>query len=272
MADGAAPGPALVVSPLDAVRWAIHYPQVARPPADALAADPVLRTAVSLAEAGRFRAALDTLGDGGPPAFRAALLLGLGRADEARGVLSAVTPEAGVAAVRAVIQVARNDAAALATARAAVQSDPGSAPARLALSYALQADRQVPAALAAAESATALRPDDPVAWARRAELELALSRLAAGRESARRALALNPAVPRARALAAFAELLAGRTEAAAEAFDALLADDGSEPLAHLGRALAHLRQGEVAAGRQELEVAVLLDPLRRIDAGGYLAT
>ncbi|HNE17357.1 MAG TPA: FecR domain-containing protein, partial [Rhodocyclaceae bacterium] len=260
VADGAAPGPALVVSPLDAVRWAIHYPQVARPPADALAADPVLRTAVSLAEAGRFRAALDTLGDGGPPAFRAALFLGLGRADEARGVLSAATPEAGVAAVRAVIQVARNDAEALATARDAVRSDPASAPARLALSYALQADRQVPAALAAAESATALRPDDPVAWARRAELELALSRLAAGRESARRALALNPAVPRARALAAFAELLAGRTEAAAEAFDALLADDGSEPLAHLGRALAHLRQGEVAAGRQELEVAVLLDP------------
>ena len=260
VADGAAPGPALVVSPLDAVRWAIHYPQVVRPPADALAADPVLRTAVSLAEAGRFRAALDTLGDGGPPAFRAALFLGLGRADEARGVLSAATPEAGVAAVRAVIQVARNDAEALATARDAVRSDPASAPARLALSYALQADRQVPAALAAAESATALRPDDPVAWARRAELELALSRLAAGRESARRALALNPAVPRARALAAFAELLAGRTDAAAGAFDALLADDGSEPLAHLGRALAHLRQGEVAAGRQELEVAVLLDP------------
>ncbi|MDS4076950.1 MAG: FecR domain-containing protein [Candidatus Accumulibacter sp.] len=263
---GGSLGQALPVAPLNAVRWAIHYPQVLRPTDQSLASlSAEQRRAASrsmdLAAAGQLRSAFEAL-DGGPQlaAFRASLLLGLGRVDAAEALLDAQNADASVLAVRTMIQVARNDDAALATARSAVGNDPQSATAQLALSYALQGARQLAAAQAAARHATELAPDHPIAWARRAELELALAQVDAGEESARRALALAPDTPRAQAMAAFALLLKGQIDAAAAAFDKALAGNGTDPLAHFGRGLTHVRRGELAAGRRDIEIAVLLDP------------
>ncbi|MDD3352350.1 hypothetical protein, partial [Zoogloea sp.] len=64
--------------------------------------------------------------------------------------------------------------------------DPASPAARLALSYAQQATRDLPAALESAREATRLADDNALAWARRAELELATADAAAGAASARK--------------------------------------------------------------------------------------
>lgn len=271
---GSAPG-RVTIRPLDAVAWAIHYPAVLRLSDAELAAWPdAVRTPLAAArrdaDRGRFREAFDTLAalpeagtQPGLAALKAGALLGLGQVDEARALIARFAPDASasLAAVEAVVLVARNDStAAEAAARRAVSLDASSPAARLALSYALQSARQLPAALAAAEQATRLDATDPLAWARRAELELSLGNSEAGGDSARRAVALSPDTPRARAMAAFARLIAGETDDAATDFQSALDSNDAEPLAHFGLGLALLRQGHTDAGRREVEIAALLDP------------
>lgn len=278
---GGAIGPSLSVKPLNDVRWAIHYPQILRPTEKQLADLPVeqrrvVEKSIRLATAGQFRNALEAMdGVSSLVAFRASLLLGLGRVDQAEALLDTLNESAVERSVRAVIQAARNADSALHTAQSAVNADPDSAAAHLALSYAWQGKRQLSQSLAAAEQATHLAPDHPLAWARRAELELALARVTAGAESARHALALAPDTPRAQAMAAFARLLMGQVEAAIAEFEAALSLNGAEPLAHFGLGLAYVRQGDFVAGRREIEIAVLLDPsnaeLRSYLGRSYLA-
>lgn len=269
---GNAPG-SIVVRPLDAVAWAIHYPQVARLGAGELSRQPEalrqkLETAQREADRGHFLAALDTLGptpasDPAVAALKTGILLGLGRVDEATALLDAQAEHQhpSLAAIASIVHVARNEnTRADAAARRALALDEASVSAQLALSYALQATRRLPEALAAAERATLLAPNDPVAWARRAELELSLGHAAAGGEAARRVLTLDPETQRARALAAFARLLRGETEAARADFAAALDTDDSDPLTHFGLGLALMRLGDTDGGRREVEIAALLDP------------
>lgn len=267
-----APG-SITVRPLDAVAWAIHYPQVARIGSRELSHHPEalrqkLETAQREADRGHFLAALDALGqtpttDPTVAALKAGILLGLGRVDEATALLSSHSQQShpSLAATSAIVHVARNEnAQAEAAARQAVALDETSVAAQLALSYVLQATRHLPEARAVAEHATLLAPNDPVAWARRAELELNLGNATAGGEAARRVLSLDPDTQRARALAAFARLLRSETEAARGEFLAALETDDSDPLTHFGLGLALMRLGDTEGGRREVEIAALLDP------------
>lgn len=271
---GAAPAP-IAVAPLDAVRWAIHYPQIVWLGEDALATLPRSQAAAvedaQRAMAGaRYADALATLerapDDTADPriqTLRASLLLALGRIDQAQARIDLLADAADATAValEAVIRVARNDGdGALAAARRAIDLDAGSAATQLALSYALQARRNPQGALAAASAATRLAPAHPFAWARRAELALSLAQREQGRAAAAEALAHAPALPRARALLGFAQLLDGETARAGESFAAAIAADATDPLARFGSGLAHVRRGELAAGRAAIEIAVLLDP------------
>lgn len=276
---GAAPA-AIVIRPLDAVRWAIHYPQIAwldegqlaRLPADVAK---VVADAQRALSSGRHAEALAML-EALPPAsvsapveaLRVGTMLALGRVDAARERLArsagndgAGNEDATLVALDVVILVARNEGeAARSAAQRAVQRAPDSAAARLALSYALQSRFELEGALEAAQTATRLAPDNPFAWARRAELELGLARLERGRQSAMRALELADMLPRARALVGFAQLLGGESDAARTSFDAAIAADSADPLACFGRGLAYARAGELQEARRSIELAVLLDP------------
>lgn len=269
---GAPPG-TIAVRPLYAVRWAIHYPlivwfdEAARTalPAPWAAAVGRAQDAMRASRYAEALVALDTPRNDALPAqiaaLRASILLALGRVDAAREHLDGLDrSDPSVLAVDAIIRSAANDPGAWAQAHQAADADPAAAPAQLALSYALQARRQVVEALAAAQAATRLAPGNPYAWARRAELELSLARSEEGRSSAHEALALAPALARARALLGFADLLGGRTDAARESFDEAVAADAADPLGHFGKGLAHVRAGDFGAGRREMEIAVLLDP------------
>lgn len=269
---GEAPRPYVLVRPRDAVQWALHYPPIltlAEPTASEPAA---LAEARRLAGAGNVAAALDAL-DRAPQAERdarvqlqrAALLLSVGRVEEARVAIdraSTLDPQAGTAhALRSVIDVAQNrKAEALENARKAVELSPDAGAPRIALSYAQQANFQLEAARDTLLEATARRPDDALAWARLAELWLMLGYRDRAREAAARAASLAPDDARVATVRGFADLAEFRTEDARAAFARAIAMAPADPLPRLGHGLARIRKGALEEGRRDLEAAVGLDP------------
>lgn len=275
-AQGQAPT-ALTLRPLDAVQWALYFPQIASIPSDAVAALPeAAQSSARQAAQGQYSEALSSWPAefNALPAQRAGWLLGVGRVSEAEALLKG-DESAAALAVGALIQVVRNQTKeALATAQRAIAADSHSAAAHLALSYARQSLRDLPGALGAVQQAVQLEPTHTLAWARLAELQLSGGQLRDGEASAQRALALNPQNPRATTLLGFAQLLRGQTAQAQASLQQAQALAPSDPLPHLGLGLALLRQGQAAQGRRELEIAVMLDPgdaeLRSLLARAYM--
>jgi tetratricopeptide (TPR) repeat protein len=273
---GEAPRPEIVVRPRDAVAWALYYPPIYAVLAgrDALPPDlpPPLRTAALEAADNRYAEALDIL-DEVPPAardarywaFRAGLLLNVGRVEEAEDAIGRaleLEPDAGDAlAQRAIIEIVRNQPdAALASARRAVELSPDSAAARIALSYALQANFELEEAWRVLREAADTFPEDALVWARLAELELARGYLDRALEAAERAATLAPGLGRTQMVLGFAHLARIDPAEARAAFARAIELEPANPLSRLGLGLARIRQSELAAGRHEIEIAAALDP------------
>ncbi|WP_046112880.1 TonB-dependent receptor domain-containing protein [Aquincola tertiaricarbonis] len=266
---GAAPRKSLVLRPRDAVQWAVHYPTVQpRVGADL----PAVRQAAALAAEGRVAEAVASL-DARPAqertgAFRlqrAALLLQVGRADQALPELTSIAAgdpaHAEALALQAIVALVRNDTAgALALAEAAVAADPRATAALLALSYVQQSRFDLDAATVHARAAVAQEPGHALAWARVAELALQAGDQASAREAAERAVQHDPALARAHSVLGFSLLAAFDTAAARQSFQRAIRLDQGDPLPRMGQGLALIREGQLEAGRQSLELAVALDP------------
>lgn len=265
---GQAPQPFLIARPRDAAQWSLFYPPIfSAPPGDA----PDLGDAQRLAAGGDIAgalAALDQAPGGGSGAaaqtYRAALLLQVGRADEARTAIDAALaadPNAADAlALRAVIGVVQNEReAALADARKAVELAPTSAAAKTALSYAQQATFDIEGARATMEQAVAEQPEDALAWARLSELWLMAGYRDRSREAANRAAELSPDLERVQTVRGFADLVEFRTRTATESFQRAIALNPSDPLPRFGLGLAQIREGSLEQGRANIELAVGLD-------------
>ena len=251
---GAAPSTRLVAKPTDAVQWALYYP-------------PLLVSPDGDQDAAAAIAALDTVPESERDApyhiRRAAWLLNAGRQDEAQAALDAALgqdPGAGLAhALRAVIHVVRNERTqALAAGQKAVATS-DTAAARIALSYAQQADFRIEAARDALLAAVEKHPDDALAWARLSELWLMLGDKAKSRAAADKAAALAPDLARTRTVQGFAALSEHRDKEARKSFQRAIELAPADPLAHLGLGLSQIAGGELESGRAELEVAVALD-------------
>jgi len=273
---GKAPQPQIVVRPRDAVQWALYYPPVvsvvggraARVPADV---PPSLRETLEAARRGDTVAAFRAL-DRVPEAerglqfhlYRAALLLNVGRADEARGDIDqalARDPKASLGyALRSVISVAQNKGAeALADGQRAVELAPDSAAAHIALSYAQQAHFQLEQARDTLLRAVETEPENPLAWARLAELHASFGEFDKALKAAEKAVALEPDLSRTQTVLGFAYLTQAKTAQAKQAFEKAMALDQADPLPRLGLGLAKIREGDLHEGRQEIEVATGLD-------------
>ena len=268
----------IVVRPTDAVAWALYYPPVLDlrpedfPDRPGETWPPLIRRSIEEAGRGDLAAALATaasIPDAVPEprvfTHRAALLLAVGRVDEALlDIERALTlaPQLGEAlALRSVVAVAKNDrAAARALAEQAVQSDPGSAAAHLALSYAQQAAFDLQGALASVQQAAQLQPGNALARARLAELWLSLGNLDRSQEAAIEAARLDPGLARAQTVLGFAALTQIRRREAAEAFERAIDLDPAAPLPRLGLGLTRIRGGDLDEGQRDLEIAVSLDP------------
>ncbi len=247
------------IRPRDAVRWALYYEPLI--PTDSLEA---LEQVPARARDARFHLR------------RASVLLGAGQVDEAsRDIEMArkLDPQNGEAdGFDAIIGVAQNDnERAMNAARRAVDLSPNSLPARLALSYALQATFELEAAR---DELLGVVPADPggdrrehaLALSRLAELWLSLGYPDRALATARRAAAVGPEVARAQTVLGFTALARMDTAAAKTAFEQAIARQSNDPLAHLGLGLAKIRDGNLTEGRQDLETAAALnagDPIIR---------
>jgi tetratricopeptide (TPR) repeat protein len=262
---GTAPSKITVAHPFDAVRWALYYPPVITlsPAARSALAQPLARY-----RSGDVAGALHLLEevplaqrDAEFRVFTASLLLRVGRVGEAEALLRKTSESADTLALRTIIALAQGEnAAALALARRALEIDPQSAPAQVALSYALQAHFELEAARAAAQRATELAPETALTRARLSELQLAVSQVRAAVASAQRAVALDPGESRAYTALGFAYLLQYRARDAQASFERAITLDDADPLPRLGLGLAQIRRGALQDGRRQIEIAVSLDP------------
>jgi tetratricopeptide (TPR) repeat protein len=275
-ARNSAPRKEVVVRPRDAVQWALYFPTLfdyrlgvgmAGAPGEA-----ALRESAERYRKGKLAdaiAALENAPEGlGNPRFliyRAGLLLLVGRLDEAKPDIQralALDPRNSDAySIQTVVAVVENDKdLALSLANKAVELDPASPTARIALSYALQAHFKIEPARASVQKAVDLDPQNALAWARLAELEMSAGNLDRALDAAKHAAALNPELAKTQSVLGFAYLARIDTQAAKAAFEKAIEFDNADPLPRLGLGLAKIREGDLEAGRQEIEIATSLDP------------
>ena len=198
-------------------------------------------------------------------AYRAALLLAVGRVDEANQdierALGLDPNDSNAFSLQSIIAVVQNEKEkALALGQRAVTADPKSAAARISLSYAQQANFDLDGALKSLQQATQLDPENALAWARLSELWLSFGRLDEALAAAERAVAIDPNLSRTQTVLGFAFLTRVNTEDAKKAFERAIGLDQADPLPRLGLGLAKIREGDLQAGRMEIEIAVSLDP------------
>jgi len=273
--QGSAPVLATIVRPRDAVQWALYYPPVfdfrpetfQDPTWQAVAAN-----SIAAYKQGDFAAAFESI-KGVPEAiadpsffgYRAALLLAVGRSDEARRdverVLSLRAADSAALALQVIIAVAQNDKdKALEAGQKAVAANPKSSAALIALSYAQQAQFDLTGARASLKRAVEASPNDALGWARLAELHMSFADLDDALEAAQKAAAIDPSLSRTQTVLGFAYLTQVKTTESKKAFERAIELDQGDPLPRLGLGLALIREGDLDAGRGELDIAVSLDP------------
>ena len=273
---GQAPVFRTVVRPRDAVQWALYYPPLLYLRPDEFPPGPgwqgMVRQSIEFYLRGDRQKAFEgiatvpeTVRDPRFFAYRASLLLAVGRVDEAgadlKRALSLAPNDSKALALQSIIAVAQNEKdKALNVARRAVEAAPGSATALIALSYARQAGFDLEGARASLEKAVQLDPKNALAWARLAELRSSFGRLEQGLKAAEKAVILEPDLSRTQTVLGFTYLTEVKTTQAKEAFDKAIAFDQADPLPRLGLGLAKIREGDLDEGRREIEVAASLDP------------
>lgn len=195
---------------------------------------------------------------------RAQRRLSLGLIDDARADLDAVLAiDAAYAPALAVagmleLGAGRPDAARQLVQRA-LRTMPDSVPALLADSYLrLQAD-DLRGALESARHAVAVAPDNATAQARLANVLIAGGAVREAVAAANMALTIDPASAAARTALGFAALRNGDLDSAFGHFDAAIVNDPTASVPRLGLAVAMKRIGRDSEGREQLEVAVILD-------------
>jgi tetratricopeptide (TPR) repeat protein len=272
---GKAPVAQVVARPRDAVQWALYYPPVVYFHPDEFAAGPdwqgAVRTSLEASVRGDLQTAFDGIRgvpDTGPDArffaYRASLLLAVGRVDEAgadiQRALQLRANDPNALALQTVILIAQNEPdRALQIAQQAVQAAPGSATAQTALSYAQQARFDLEGARRSLEEAVAREPQNALAWARLAEMHASFGDLGKALDAAQKAVALQPNLARTQTVLGYAYLMQVRTREAREAFEKAISLDQADPLARLGLGLAKIRDGRLHEGGREIEAAASLD-------------
>ncbi|MCP4387239.1 MAG: TonB-dependent receptor, partial [Gammaproteobacteria bacterium] len=267
---GQAPQRRTVVRPRDQVQWTLYYPPILSAAAGSTGSAPMSKAEACAADGDTVCAftALEqvpaTARDAQFLLLRASMLLSVGRVGEARfdinEMLRRDTKSGQGHALRSVIAVTLNDKeAALADARRGVALGPDSTAAKIALSYALQADLQLEAARDTLLQAVEQHPDNPLVRARLAELHLMLGNRKQATAVAQRAVQLQPGLSRTQNALGFTALAEIRVKQAQAAFEQAIALDSADPLPRLGLGLAKIRQGKLVEGRRDLEAAVALD-------------
>jgi tetratricopeptide (TPR) repeat protein len=273
---GKAPVLRLVARPRDAVQWALYYPPVLYFRPDEFPAGPdwqgMVRQSIQYYLRGYLQWAFDSIANVPPDirdprffAYRASLLLAVGRVDEAEAdidrALRLAPNDSHALALQTIIAIVQNDKdKALAVAQRAVEAAPDSATALIALSYAQQARFDLEGARASLEKAVQLAPQNALAWARLAEIQSSFGELKKALKAAQKAAALEPDLARTQTVLGYAYLTQVKTKKAKDAFDKAIALDQGDSLPRLGLGLAKIRDGNLDEGGRDIEIAASLDP------------
>jgi tetratricopeptide (TPR) repeat protein len=289
---GKAPELRIVVKPRDAVQWTLYYPPVFYyRPADFQALpekdQSMIKKSAEAYMKGDFTTAFESI-KGIPEkaydarlfTYRASLLLGVGRVDEAKAdldkALSIAPNNSDALSLQSIIAVTQNDKGkALDLAKKAVEADPKSASARIALSYAQQTNFNLEGARSSLEEAVKLSPENALAWARLSEMWLSFGELKKSFKAAQKAVELNPNLARTQTVLGFAYLMEINIKDSKRAFERAIGLDQADPMPRLGLGLAKIREGGwpkwepdfwkmvdkgLLEGTRELEIAASLDP------------
>ena len=274
---GKAPELRVVVRPRDAVQWTIYYPPIFYyRPSDFQglpeAEQAMIKKSFDAYMKGDFMAAFENINEvpektRDPRLFtyRSSLQLAVGRVDEAKAdiekALNIAPNNSDALALQSVVAVAQNEKdKALNLAKKAVDADPKSASARIALSYAQQSNFDLNGTRISLEEAVKLNPENALAWARLSEMWLSFSEIKKALKAAKKAAELNPDLARTQTVLGFAYLTEVKIPKSKEAFEKAIEMDQADPLPRLGLGLAKIRDGELNEGRREIEIAASLDP------------
>jgi tetratricopeptide (TPR) repeat protein len=272
----------IVAHPRDAIQWTLYYPPALdyrtfdfQPPSPT-AWQATVQKSIEFHREKNHEKAIDILfeneeGVQDPRFFtyRASLLLSVGRVDEARldigKALQLMPLNSEALGLQSIIALAQNEKEkALDLARRAVEANPQSSSARVALSYALQADFDLQGAINSLKESVKLESGNALAWARLAELRLSFGNLKEALKAAERAASLNPSLARAQTVLGFVYLGQIKIKKSEETFERAIELDQADPLPRLGLGLAKIREGKLGEGRGEIEIAASLDPVNSL--------
>ncbi len=269
------PKKTLIVNSRDTVQWALYYPPIIdlSSKIQLKKAQEITRNKVfTFYETGNVVKAINELKKI-PPEKRtisddnleASLLLSVGRVDQARlslvNVIQTHPDNSTAQALESIIELVNNDKeSSLRLARKAVANDSTSSIARIALSYALQANFNIELAIVNLEEAATLSPNNSLIQARIAELELARGQTNQALIAARRAALLNPDLSYTQTMLGFSYLIKVDLPSAISAFQQAITLDSSDPLPRLGLGLSKIRKGDLDGGTLEIEIAAGLNP------------
>jgi hypothetical protein len=263
---GHAPQKTALIDAVNIIQWTLYYPAILDP--DELEMDEGTRqTLAASLSAYRSGDLLDALakypGDqqGGPQSelvYHAALLLSVGRVDEAESILGGTSEKRASALAEAL----RGMIATVKKKGSARPPSPALASEWMAASYEAQGRLDLENALKAALAAAAKSPGFGFAWERVAELEFSFGRIHAAQRALDRALALSPRNAQGRALQGFLLLARDNNKAAQQAFNAAISIDPMLANAWLGRGLGTIHAGKLDAGLADLQTAAVLEPTR----------
>jgi tetratricopeptide (TPR) repeat protein len=274
---GKAPIVHLVARPRDAVQWALYYPPVIYHGSASVESYPdgdwqaKVQKSIDLLRAGDITGAFKSI-EGVPEesqaptllAYRASLLLMVGRVDEAdadmRRALELDPDNSESFALQSIIALTQNDRdRAIELAEKAVEADPSSSAALIAYSYSQQERFDLESALSSVKNAVRQDPQNAMAWARLSEIQQSFGRLDESLEAAKKAVELSPELSRTQTVLGFAHLTQVQTEAAEDSFKRAIETDQADPLPRLGLGLTLIRRGDLEEGRREIEIAMSLD-------------
>ena len=274
---GSAPTKTALLNAKNIIQWVLYYPAVLDPDELGLSDSEkdALRTPLDSYRSGDLLGALRNYPENRTPgsdpekAFKAGLLLSVGKVDETESLLKDLpTTSAPRIALTEVIAAVKQE-------HLTDLPQPATASEWLARSYYLQSQSQLLDALNAARMATVKSPRFGAAWVRVAELEFGFGRTDAALKALDTGVQLSPRNAEAAALQGYLSAARGDFEKAKAHFDHAIELDGALANAWLGRGLVKIRQGldrhlfDIAskadpAGRADLQVAATLEPQRAI--------
>ncbi|WP_367873527.1 tetratricopeptide repeat protein [Luteolibacter sp. Populi] len=260
---GRAPKRTAVIMANNLLQWALYYPAVLDPEELGMSAGEQKAVAKSLDayRSGDLLEALESYpgrsprGNGGR-LYHAAVLLAVGRLDEAEKALQGVP--AGNPGKRA---LRRMTAAVKFEEQEAWGADRlGTAGEAIAESYYRQSRSNLKGAREAANQATRLAPNNGYAWTRLAELEFSFGRVPEAKKALATALELTPRNARAHSLQGFVLSAENKIPEARRSFEEAVNLDGALGSAWLGLGLTKTKRGDLAGGRADMQTATTVEP------------